>query len=266
MGSKEFELVGDIGFDPDIEGFDDFVTNFLEDRDTDVEDFKNWTEEDWNQAEEVWDTLSATGEEKKHENFYDYLVVFYEDGEEECYEGLREAFPDAPEEFLRLLLEVWEETLSRFVDGHDSAFIDEGKEVWTYVEARKGGYLPSLELGSHVAHVAETYEEAEDAAREYWKDMAQNDRSEFIALVGEERLTDWALGNGSFDEWLDDMARYPEETFGSEGMYGMGYISESLADRLELTYDDDDITRGWDLGINELHFCPVKFVSVVYIM
>jgi len=54
-------------------------------------------------------------------------------------------------------------------------------------------------------------------ARERWEDMAENDPSEFAAIIGEERLIKWALGQSdsygfsSLSDFLDTIESVPEE-------------------------------------------------------
>ncbi len=71
---------------------------------------------------------------------------------------------------------------------------------------------------------------AGEAAREYWEDMARNDPSEFTAMVGEETLVSWGLGQPAgpgtnkvrnLEEWLDLWLLTPEEYFA-------GYDGEEL--------------------------------------
>jgi len=67
-------------------------------------------------------------------------------------------------------------------------------------------------------------EEAGKAAAGYWRDLADNDPKEFTALVGEDTLVSWALGQSagpgsvavnSLEEWLELVADHPEEEWGS---------------------------------------------------
>jgi len=66
--------------------------------------------------------------------------------------------------------------------------------------------------------------EAGEAAREYWKDMADNDPREFTCLVGAETLIQWGMGHyagpgstqvRSLEEWLDLWLDTPEEHWAS---------------------------------------------------
>lgn len=84
------------------------------------------------------------------------------------------------------------------------------------------GYLPFIETDSgEQFYLAESSEAAGDAAAEYWRDMAQNDRKEFACIIGEERLVQWALGESdsfgidSLENFLEVIATVPEEHFAS---------------------------------------------------
>lgn len=67
-------------------------------------------------------------------------------------------------------------------------------------------------------------EDAGEAAREYWADMAESDPKEFTCMVGEDTLIAWGLGKyagpgstrvKSLGEWLDLWLDTPEEHFAS---------------------------------------------------
>lgn len=91
-----------------------------------------------------------------------------------------------------------------------------------------GGYLPHIST-SRAGHgpefyVARSSMEAGKAARKYWADMAENDKREFTAMVGEKALIAWALGEyggpgstqvTSLKKWLDLSLKVPEEQFAS---------------------------------------------------
>jgi hypothetical protein len=93
-------------------------------------------------------------------------------------------------------------------------------EVTEY-EDRYGTTTIELEDGTEW-YLFYSREEAGEAAREYWKYMAQNDPQEFTCMVGEDTLVKWALGQyagpgytqvRSLDEWLDLWLDIPEEHF-----------------------------------------------------
>jgi hypothetical protein len=93
------------------------------------------------------------------------------------------------------------------------------------------GELPMIEAeGRMEFYIARSSAEAGKAARQHWKDMAENDKSEFRSLVGDDALVAWALGEWggpgstktrSLKEWLDLHLNAPEEHFA-------GYDSEEL--------------------------------------
>lgn len=104
-------------------------------------------------------------------------------------------------------------------------------------------YENELTIGpSHRYVIFENSEEAGKAAREYWKDMAENDPKEFTCMVGEGTLVNWALGQSdgpgsthvrSLDEWLDLSLDAPEEHFASyDGQETDCEISRALAEEL----------------------------------
>lgn len=89
-------------------------------------------------------------------------------------------------------------------------------------------------------------EDAGEKAREYWQDMVENDKDEFVAIVGTDALVSWALGQNyavgsvgvsSLDEWLDLWLDAPEEHFASYdgNECQIDFISRDLLREL---YDD----------------------------
>lgn len=82
-----------------------------------------------------------------------------------------------------------------------------------------------LHCGQREYRVFECREDAEQAAEDYWRDLAENDPKEFTCLVGEDVLIAWGLeqeaGPGdetacSLEEWLTEVVRNnPEECFAS---------------------------------------------------
>jgi hypothetical protein len=82
------------------------------------------------------------------------------------------------------------------------------------------GDLPLLETDGGEFYVAESREKAGSYARDYWENMACNDKKEFLCMVGADTLVSWALGEyagpgstqvSSLDEWLDLWNDTPEE-------------------------------------------------------
>ena len=92
-------------------------------------------------------------------------------------------------------------------------------DTYEDVEVRNGGYLPMVTCGRLEFYVAESSEDAGLATRKYWEEMKDDDKREFCAIIGEERLVQWACGESdsfgisSFDDFLDAIERVPEEQF-----------------------------------------------------
>lgn len=96
-------------------------------------------------------------------------------------------------------------------------------ELYNVSNVYDGGYLPMIETEEGCDfYLAEDSEKAGEAARKYWEDMANDDPSEFRAIIGDEALVAWALGQpyapgsvsvNSLNEWLDLVATVPEEEF-----------------------------------------------------
>jgi len=84
-----------------------------------------------------------------------------------------------------------------------------------------GGYLPTIETETgEEFYLARDFNEAGEAARKYWEDLAQDDPKELTCLVGEKVLVNWGLGMSdgpgstavnSLEEWLDLWLDTPEE-------------------------------------------------------
>ena len=98
-------------------------------------------------------------------------------------------------------------------------------EIYNIKNVYNHGGLPMAETdGGEEFYLAESSEKAGEEAREYWKDMAENDPKEFICMVGEKTLVAWALGQyagpgstqvKSLEEWLDLWLDTPAEHFAS---------------------------------------------------
>jgi len=92
-----------------------------------------------------------------------------------------------------------------------------------------------------------TREDAGTAAREYWEDMAKNDKEEFTCMVGEKTLIAWCLGEyagpgttqtNSLNDWLDLWLYVPEEQW---AMYDGNEIesaqfNNNLANEIDTEY------------------------------
>ncbi len=89
---------------------------------------------------------------------------------------------------------------------------------------------------------------AGEAAREYWEDMAHNDKSEITIMVGEAALISWALSEpyavgsvsvNSLTEWLDLWLATPEEHWASyDGETCECLINEAMAEEFSFSWDD----------------------------
>jgi hypothetical protein len=92
------------------------------------------------------------------------------------------------------------------------------RNIWTY-----GEYLPLVEMGYAKYRVAADKQSAGMAAQAYFADLAHRDPSEFIFMVGEKTIINWAQGcRGvafgieaySMTEWLEKSVAIPEVAFG----------------------------------------------------
>lgn len=100
-------------------------------------------------------------------------------------------------------------------------------------------------------HLFEDSDIAGKAARDYWEDMAHNDKSEFTCIVGEAALIAWALSESyavgsvsvdSLEEWLDLWLATPEEHWASyDGETCEVLINESMAEELGIAWDGEGI-------------------------
>lgn len=86
-----------------------------------------------------------------------------------------------------------------------------------------GEGIAELTMGDVEYVVALDSETAGQAARDRWEEMARFDPAEFTAMVGEQTLCAWALGQAagpgyskvhSLNEWLDLWLDTPEEEWG----------------------------------------------------
>lgn len=114
----------------------------------------------------------------------------------------------------------------RFAAGPEEITID--GETFEVYDVMKGGYLPLVEADGQTFYVAEDLDSAGSAAAQRWRDMAENDPTEFRAMMGDEVLVNWALGKPagpgsakvtSLEEWLEVVSEAPEEEFASYDGY-----------------------------------------------
>lgn len=89
-------------------------------------------------------------------------------------------------------------------------------------------------------------DDAGQAAREYWADMAANEPAEFRCIVGDDALIQWAMGQyagpgstqvSSLTEWLDLALDCPEEHFASYDGEAceVDAVSSDIADEIGFT-------------------------------
>lgn len=104
------------------------------------------------------------------------------------------------------------------------AYIDGERVVFDPEDLDEQGGYAILTIGREEYYLFEDNETAGQLARDYWEDMARNDPTEFRAMVGDDTLIAWALGEyagpgttqvSSLDEWLDLWLDTPEEHWAS---------------------------------------------------
>lgn len=122
-------------------------------------------------------------------------------------------------------------------DGDSSA--DEVDKVHAY------GELPMIDIGRMEYYVAPSSEVAGDAVRARWRDMLDNDPREFRAIIGDERLIQWGMGDSdefgisSADEFIERVGEDPGEDLASyDGSEREARINLALAE--ELGWDNTD--------------------------
>jgi hypothetical protein len=80
-----------------------------------------------------------------------------------------------------------------------------------------GGTFVEIEDSREEYVLFDDAEEAGEAAADYWRELAQDDPKEFIAIIGEERLVKWALGQSDeygingLESFCEVTATVPEE-------------------------------------------------------
>jgi hypothetical protein len=119
------------------------------------------------------------------------------------------------------------------------AYIDGERKVFSENDTSNFGWtngLLHIECQDGTSYyIFEDAETAGKAAREYWKDLAENDPTEFACIVGEKNLIQWGMGHYagpgstqviSLEEWLDLHLDIPEEHFASYDGNECGFKSK----------------------------------------
>lgn len=136
---------------------------------------------------------------------------------------------------------------------------DETLEITNVRETSWSG-LYMVESGGLEYHIADSAETAGKAAREYWKELAESDPGEFTAIVGQETLVKWALGQyagpgttqvKSLEEWLDLHIDVPEEQWagydGEERSYTISRESwEEIAEDFGIELAPAGVAYRWN--------------------
>lgn len=126
-------------------------------------------------------------------------------------------------------------------------------ELWIEIDGEKidvsssntRGYLPMVDLDDRTEwYVAQTSEEAGQAAMKYWEEMAEQSPDELASLIGEKTLIQWGMGKHagpgssqvrSLKEWIALWENTPEEQWASyDGEEHDVVISDALAKELDL--------------------------------
>lgn len=128
------------------------------------------------------------------------------------------------------------------VDGEYMLDLGDGEETY---ECESDDYYGidciRAKLGNREFLLLEDSDSAGSAVRKRWEDMAKHDKKEFICIIGEERLLQWAMGDSdsfgisSFDEFLDRVESVPEEEIASYDLEqrNADFLSDAERDRFE---------------------------------
>ena len=108
--------------------------------------------------------------------------------------------------------------------------------------------LKIVEMMDRTEWYITTHEKARQGIQNYWQWMADNDPGELKAMLGEERMIEWAIGQSdsfgisSFDEFKDIIGDNPEEEL---GCYDGNECSVTRIGRLaeEMDVEDEDISE-----------------------
>lgn len=85
---------------------------------------------------------------------------------------------------------------------------------------------------------------ARDVTRDYWLELIDCDRRMFCDIVGMDSVVEWAFGNGSAEEWIDEACSYPEEHLA--GHDGVALEAHASAKMIEaLGFEPEIAYRRW---------------------
>lgn len=114
---------------------------------------------------------------------------------------------DAGEEHTRLSQMISIALPEEVREPEDTDWIEFYGDRWESLTVRKEGKGVTLSRGTRKEWIVfESHDDAEAACRAHYKDMALHSPEEFKCLAGPDRVMEWGLGNGSMDDWLDDVA------------------------------------------------------------
>ena len=158
----------------------------------------------------------------------------------------RDVVPDEFDNFLRFATEDEVKAMGAWTPEVECLLRLDGSTEEVEVDDHPAFLLPMLRIGQREYYVARDHEEAGSAARRSYE---QEDESELRALIGDEVLIQWGLGDWagpgsnsyrSLAEWLESTEDYPEEVFASyDGEERDAEISKAAADELGWNCDGD---------------------------
>lgn len=95
-------------------------------------------------------------------------------------------------------------------------------EIYEIKRVHTSGDLPRIETYGRAEFIlAEDSDKAGEVVAQRWRDMAKNDKREFRALIGDERLLQWAMGESdsfgidSMEDFFETVASVPAEDLAS---------------------------------------------------
>lgn len=150
---------------------------------------------------------------------------------------------------MRLILDYGSDNEYEFLFGAG----EDGDYYDNEVDEPSWSVAPMITLGDHPENgkceylLFESSENAGEAARDYWEDMANNDLKELACIIGDEVLIQWGLGQSAgpgyskvrgLDEWLDLWLDTPEEQWaGYDGEEVECMIDQEMCEALGWEWD-----------------------------